>query len=508
MQNAMTIQQVNIKKYTCVLSIALLCLCNAHAEKAPVISKPNIIVILADDLGWGSLGCYGAPISLIKTPNIDRLANEGARFTNAHSAASVCTPSRYGMMTGRYCWRSSLKSGNVADDGKLLIETERPTMASILKGNGYNTAMIGKWHLGFGSKTPADFTEPLRPGPVDLGFNYFYGLPSNHGDPAGIYIDTAEDEKGERFNKVEGLRSNVVAPFGQTVYKKPFWGIDAPQRVDEDVMPLLTQKAIDWMQLQKNEVPFFLYFTPVAVHVPITPSKDTSGTSPAGVYGDWIHELDLSIGKILDYLDKNGLAGNTMIIFTADNGGDRYGMGAEAIKSGLNINGHWKGGKHSIYEGGLRAPYLVRWPNKVPAQHVSDDPICLVDTLATVAAAAGAPLPHLSQGAEDSFNLLPVFLNQKQQTPIRSILVGHSTSGVYSITQGSWKWIEGIPANPKANKSDRRSEETNAQLYNLEQDPAETKDLIAEHPDIAQKLAIILKQYRDQGYSRETKQAE
>ena len=240
------------------------------------------MIILSDDLGFGSLNSYGANEQLIRTPSIDRLVREGRRFTDANAPSSVCTPTRYGLLTGRYCWRTSLRHGVLGITSPWHFETGRPTIASLLKSVGYRTAAIGKWHLGYGTgKT--DYTRPLDPGPLDVGFDYHFGVPQNHGDATGIYV---------RNRRAVGLRSNRVEPFGRTPYGRQFLGFDAPHRVDENVMDELTTDAVEWLRKQHPETPFFLYFAPVAIHFPYTPSEETRGASDVGVYGDWIHELD------------------------------------------------------------------------------------------------------------------------------------------------------------------------------------------------------------------------
>lgn len=488
------------------LALALcLAVMPVHTSRAATEGKPNILYILADDLGWGSVGCYGVDPNLVQTPNIDRLAKEGRRFTDAYVSASICTPSRYSMLTGRYCWRTELKFEVINQKDPMLIEPGRPTIASALQSQGYATAVIGKWHLGFGSTKPVDYTKDLSPGPRDIGFDYFYGLASNHGDSTGVYLDTEANERGEMVSRVHGLRSPNMTPFGKSAYGAPYVGLDAPQRVDENVMSDLTDKAISWMgRQQKAGKPFFLYFSPVAVHGPVTPSEATKGTSKAGPYGDWIHELDRSVGRLLEELDKRKLADNTLVVFTSDNGGEDRGFAKEeraSIALGLKMNGDWRAGKHSVYEGGMRVPFLARWPGKVPSGTVSSEPFCLIDTFATLAALTGAPLPPKEQGAEDSFNMLPAFLGQTYSGPLRPALIGHSGWGVYSVRQGQWKWIEGkyAPAKePKMNKI-----EFHPQLYNLAEDPGETRDVIAEHPEIAAKLAALLETWRQQGHSRQ-----
>ena len=466
--------------------------------------KPNIIVILADDLGWGSSGCYGADEALLRTPAIDRLAREGRRFSQAYVTASICTPSRYSFLTGRYCWRGPLKFEVIGKNDPLLIENGRPTVASMLKHSGYSTAVIGKWHLGFGATKPVDYTAPLRPGPLETGFDYFYGLASNHGDATGVYLDTVTNASGDAVVMVEGLRSKRLEPFGKTSYGGQYVGLDAPQRDNEDVMPRFTQKAVDWIDAQrKNHKPFFLYFSPVAVHSPSTPSDKTQDTSKAGVYGDWIHELDRSVGQLTSALDRMGITENTLLVFTSDNGGESRNFARDerkAITEGLKINGHLRAGKHSVFEGGMRVPFIVRWPKRVPAGSVSGEPVSLVDMFATFAGLTGAGMPSPSDGAEDSHNVLPAFFGEVSAKPLRPAIVGHSGWGVFSIRKGPWKWIEGKYAT--RNRPKGSGDQFEPQLYNLDEDPGETRNVLLDHPEIAAELASLLETWRQQGHSR------
>ena len=474
-----------------------------RAAERPAASRPNIVVILADDLGWGSLNCYGAPKKLVRTPNCDRLANEGIRFTDANTPSSVCSPTRYALLTGRYCWRTSLQHEVLGTVAPLHIETSRPTIASLLKKHGYRTAAVGKWHLGYGSSAKCDYTAELTPGPLDIGFDYHFAVPSNHGDNTGVFVEN---------RRVVGLRSNKLDPskYGKTFYGRgSFLGLDAPQRVDEEVMDMLTRKAVAWLEQQEAGKPFFLYFTPVTVHRPVTPSAKTKGSSAAGPYGDWIAELDASVGGILDALDRKGLAKDTLVIFTSDNGGvivepaQADSPEGQAAKAGLVINGPWRARKHSVYQGGFRVPFLARWPGKIAAGAVSDETISLVDMLATTAAIVGEPLPPRTEAAEDSYNVLPSLLGNKPDRPIRDAIVVHSADGNFAIRQGPWKWIEGkahpdtLPGALKA-----RAGEFHSQLYNLVDDPAEKNDVLDKHPDVAKRLEALLSKYRQQGYSR------
>jgi len=475
------------------LGLGALTMSQPAAGAKPAGAKPNIVIILADDLGWGSVGCYGADPKLVRTPNIDRLAQEGRRFTDANTASSVCSPTRYALLTGRCCWRTSLKYEVLNVNAPLHIEPTRPTIASMLKQLGYRTAVVGKWHLGYQSEK-TDYTQPLRPGPQDVGFDYQFAVPSNHGDATGVFIE------GER---VAGLRSTTLSP-GK--YKNRMGrnqlGLDAPQRVDEDVMPTLTDKAAAWLRQQEPGKPFFLYYAPVSVHNPITPSAKTRGSSPAGAYGDWIHELDHSVGAVLAALDEKGLAKDTLVLFTSDNGGEFFGEEqAAAQAAGLKPMGPFKGDKHTVWEGGFRVPYIVRWPGRVPADTVCDEMISLTDTFATIAAFVGVPLPPVKDAAEDSFNVLPAWLGQKHKSPLRPHMIVHSADGVFAVRRGPWKWIEGKSSKPKPPEA--RRDEFHPQLYHLGSDIGEAVDVQDSNPAVVAELNALLNRCRERGYSRE-----
>jgi len=487
------------KQILFLILIALFCLPVTYGTEQAK-ERPNIVIILSDDYGYGSAVCYGANPKLIQTPNIDRLAKEGRRFTDANTTSSVCSPTRYSLLTGRYCWRTSLKHEVLSTTAPLLIEPGRINLASMLKKHGYRTAAIGKWHLGYGDQPKTDFTKELKPGPLEIGFDYHFGVPSNHGDITGVYVEN---------HKVWGLRSGKLNPEskGRNFKNKPFIGLDAPHRVDEEVMPFLTRKAVEWIEAQSKDRPFFLYFTPVAVHNPVTPSAKTKGTSRAGAYGDWIHELDLSVGCILEALDRRGVTDNTVVLFTSDNGGvnkpSKPCEATDALKAGLKISGPFRGGKHDVWNGGFRVPYLVRWPGHVPAGTVCDEMLSLVDTLATIAALIGEPLPPKEVGAEDSYNMLPAWLGTNT-APIRRDLILHSADGNFAIRRGPWKWIEGDyhPAT-KLGALRLRADQFHQQLYNLKQDISESHDVLQNHPETARELEVLLNRYRDGAYSRE-----
>lgn len=471
-------------------------------------AKPNVVVILSDDYGWGSAGCYGANPELVSTPNLDRLATEGRRFTDANTTSSVCSPTRYSMMTGRYCWRTSLISEVLSTLAPLHIETTRLTMASMLKSQGYNCAAVGKWHLGYGTAERCDYTKELKPGPLEIGFDYHFSVPSNHGDMAGVYV---ENHWVLGLNKESPSQpSPPYVTMGQQK-GKPTKTLDlnAPKRVDENVMETLTDKTVNWINQQSAEKPFFVYFTPVAVHNPITPSKATAGKSKGGPFCDFISDLDLSVGRVLDALDQKGFAKNTLVIFTSDNGGVNKPENAnlvqtDAQKAGLKPVGPFRGGKHDVWEGGFRVPYLVRWPGHVPAGTVCDETISIVDTLASVAKITGYALPKVSEGAEDSFDVSKAWLGEKYEGSLRPDVIVHSADGVFAIRKGPHKWIEGVPADdvkPAAKKA--HVSQHKRMLYDLKADIAEEKEISAGHPEVVKELEALLNRYRDGGYSRE-----
>jgi arylsulfatase A-like enzyme len=445
-------------------------------------AKPNIVVILADDFGWGSASCYGA--SGVQTPNIDRIAKEGRLFTHAYAPGSVCSPTRYGIMTGRYYWRTSVKDGKVLPvNAPLHIEPTRLTLASLCRGQGYKTAAFGKWHLGMTEARVTDWKVPLKPGPLQVGFDYYFGTAANIGNGPQTFIEN------ERL--VEGAGGNASWPHDR-------------------VMESVTAKATTWIE-QNHGQPFFVYFAPNAVHEPIVPGAKFTG-SPLGKYGDFIRELDWSVGQILDTLDRLKLADDTLLIFTSDNGGVVNPNNADAsaaMKAGLKINGSLRGGKHSEWEGGFREPFIVRWPSKTPAGTVSNQVICLTDLLATFAGILSVPLPK--GNAEDSFDISRAFTERSPGVPVRDPVILQAADATYAIRTGDWKFIE--RANPPAFASTRNARKTAQaakkqakqladELYNLKNDPYETKDVMAGNEKRAAAMKKLLVNSRDRGYTR------
>ncbi len=393
--------------------------------------RPNIVYVLADDLGWGDLECYNAR-SAIHTPNANRLASEGMRFEDMHSTSAVCTPSRYSILTGRYCWRSSLKKGVLNGDSPNLIEMDRLTVPAMLKSLGYHTAGFGKWHLGLGAAATTDFRKPLRPGPLDHGFDHYFGIPASLDMPPYLYF---EDD-----HAVEQPTSSTP---GSKEPRGVFWrgGPQSPHLRLEEVLPTVTGKAVEYIEARAKlpAQPFFLYLPLTAPHTPWLPLREYQGKSRAGDYGDFVAEVDSMLGRVTAALERTGLANNTLLIFTSDNGADW--KPEDEARFAHRANADWRGEKADIWEAGHRIPFMVRWPGRIRPGTVNRELGSLVDLMATVAAVTGFALP--TQAAEDSFNLLPVFLGTNTR-PVRDSLVMHSNDGMFALRQGNWKLEEGL----------------------------------------------------------------
>jgi arylsulfatase A len=462
-------------------------------------TRPNIIFILADDFGYSSLNCYGADKSLVRTPHINRLAEKGMSFTQAYTAASVCSPTRYSFITGRYPWRSPMKYGVWGVNSPLLPDPDRTTIADWLKERGYHTAAIGKWHLGYGKTGKLEeYTKTLKPGPLELGFDYHFGVPQNHGDRLGVYIEN---------DHIYGLRSKKIQPYSKTFYGPAYEGFDAPQRINSETMETLTGKTIDWLSMQSSETPFFLYFAPVAVHHPITPSDYTRGMSDCGPYGDFIQDLDWSVGRIIETLEYKGLLENSIIIFTSDNGGEipqnkPESPEIQAINAGLKINGNLRGDKHTIWEGGTRVPFIVYWPGKVKEGVVSENIIAVMDVFATIADITGDGLPEDKDVAPDSYSFFSSLMG-KMDTPARTSLVTADMHGMQAIRMGDWKLIDNtLPEELPEARRKRIKMPMELQLYKLSEDPAESHNACDQHPEIVKMLAEELSRIRTRESSR------
>lgn len=457
-----------------------------HAADAPK-PKPNIVVILADDLGYGDLGCYGA--TKVKTPNIDRLASAGMRFTDAHSPSAVCSPTRYGLLTGRYAWRTRLKSGVCQPNDGLLIEQGRTTLASLLKNQGYATAVVGKWHLGFGDMKP-NWNGELKPGPLEVGFDYYFGIPVVNMWQPVVFVEN---------HRVVGLDPSdpisKVLPYsmiGGTAARIPLEHIDVPQ----------TEKAVAWIESVPKSTPLFLFFATNTIHEPCLPHPRFKDTSECGPRGDCINEHDWCVGQILDALDRTGRAKDTLVIYSSDNGGvGPYVNGKSPLegprKGDHSPNGDLRGRKWRNYEGGHRVPFIVRWPGHTPAGTASSELVCLTDVLATCSELVGVPLPD--DAGEDSFSFLPLILG-KQRTKPYGPLIMHDVEGAFAVREGSWKLMVGLGGDDKAPAPS--AAEPTGQLYNLGDDLGETKDLYTQKPEVVARLSALLQKIRNDGRSR------
>lgn len=450
---------------------------------------PNVVYILADDLGWGDLGCYNRD-SAIPTPHADRLAREGIRFTDMHSPSSVCTPTRYGILTGRYAWRTRLERGVLWGYSPNLIEPGRMTVASLLRQHGYRTAAIGKWHLGLGEHEKTDYSRPLRPGPLDHGFEYFFGIPASLDmDP---YLWVENDRAVEApTHRIEGRNQ----PRG--VFWRP--GAIAPSFRLEEVLSTLTGRAVRYIRAQSPERPFFLYVALTSPHTPWLPGPAFRGKSKAGDYGDFVAETDDALGRILQALDETGLGKDTLVIFTSDNGA--HWTPEDKARYAHRANAGWRGMKADIWEAGHRVPFLARWPGRIPAGTTSDYLGCLTDLAATLAELLGVELPP--EAAEDSFSMLGALLGRKDLKP-RPAVVLHSSEGMFAIREGPWKLIRGLGSGgfSEPRLVEAKASEPAGQLYHLGRDPGETLNLYKKHPETVARLETLLEDVRRKGRSR------
>lgn len=468
-----------------------------EAKKVVQTRLPNIIFILADDLGSGDLGAYN-PESKVKTPHMDRLAKEGMRFTDAHSPSSVCTPTRYATLTGRYAWRSRLKSGVLWGYSPMLIEEGRETIPSMLKKKGYHTAGVGKWHLGLGNAKKTDYSKPLTPGPVSVGFDYYFGIPASLDMDPYVYIENDRPVQMPT-EKVAGSKHRRQGGGG-------FWraGPVGPDFKHIEVLPKTTEKAKQWLKtraMTRDARPFFLYLPMSAPHTPWLPTEEFRGKSGAGYYGDFVRMVDHNVGEILKVLDEHKLVENTMVVMTSDNG-SHWPVG-DIKKYGHAANLHYRGQKADIHEGGHRVPLLVRWPAKVKGGAVVDHTVCLTDFYSTIADIVGHELKK--DEAEDSFTLMPVLKNSKYKTAVRPATVHHSLSGMFAIRQGDWKLILGRGSGgfTAPRKVKPKAGEPKGQLYHLGKDPTEQNNVYAEHPEVVKALTALLNRYKETGRSRD-----
>lgn len=441
---------------------------------AAAVPMPNIVIVLADDFGYGDAACFDPQHSKIPTPHIDRLAREGMMFTSAHSSAAVCTPTRYGLLTGRYNWRSPLQEGVIKPFGAPLISEDRLTIGGMLKRQGYHTACIGKWHLGWewarNGKTVV-FDQPIGGGPLTRGFDHYFGVDvPNYPPYTFIENDRVTALPTDTVPRSVAVKANVTVN-----------GAMAPGWRFEEILPTLAAKAAAYIdQRAETGHPFFLFFALTTPHHPFTPSERFAGKSGISAIGDLVMETDWALGEVMTALERNGLAGNTLVIFCADNG--HIGRFVEPFQqAGHRVSGPFRGYKASIWEGGHRVPFVARWPGLVKPGSQCAQLISLNDCMATCAEITGVQLP--ANAAEDSFSLMPLLKGEDR--PIRAAVVSHSADGIFAIQRGEWKLIAG----------------RQVALYNLATDIGETKNLSAQHPETVAELTALLKKYVGDGRS-------
>lgn len=478
-------------------------------------NRPNIVIILADDLGYGDVGAYH-PASKIPTPHLDRLAREGTRFLDAHTPCGVCSPTRYGLLTGRYPWRTELKTQVLWPWDRPLIEAERLTLPKMLKSKGYRTAMFGKWHLGWdwattdGSKVNAQvrvgdpqreirneftkkilFDRPVAQGPTTRGFDYYFGVDLPNFPP---YTFIENDRL-----LAPPTEAKPDAMFGWPGPMAPGWKL-------EGVLPEITRRAVRYIEESaKRSEPYFVYFPMTGPHTPIAPSDEFLGKSQAGKYGDFVYQCDWSVGQVMEAIRKSGTAEDTIVIFTSDNGPEN--LTYPVLKEhGHSSMGPLRGAKRMLWEGGHRVPFLAWGPGRIPAGRVEKEVICLTDLMRTVAALVGHPLPKDS--AEDSFDIRAALFGERRSKPIREATVHHSMNNEYALRQGDWVYLESENSAHGAAEPEWWRERNGVvkhtqpgELFHLAEDLKETKNLYAQYPERVREMKALLEKYKNEGRS-------
>jgi arylsulfatase A-like enzyme len=485
--------------------------------KAAEGGRPNIVLIYADDLGYGDVSCYGA--TKITTPNIDRIASEGVRFTNAHCSSATCTPSRYSLLTGEYAWRRK-GTGVLPGDAKLIIQPGRTTLPSMMKKAGYATGVVGKWHLGLGAQN-LDWNGDITPGPLDIGFDYCFLIPATGDRVPCVFV---ENRRVVGLDPNDPIQVSFSRPVGndptgrehpELLKMKPSHGHDqtivngisrigymsggkSARWVDEETADTLTGKAVGFIEKHEDE-PFFLYFATHDIHVPRVPNPRFAGKSGLGPRGDAILQLDWCAGAIAKTLDRLNLTDNTILIFTSDNGpvvDDGYRDQAVEKLNGHTPAGPLRGGKYSNFDAGTRVPFIVRWPGHVKPG-LSSAMVSQIDFLTSFATLTGQTLSP--EDAPDSLNLLPALLGQTQTG--RDYVVEHAD--VLSLIEGTWKHIEpGQGPRMNTNTNTELGNDPAPQLYDLSTDLGEKHNVAPAHPEIVEELSALLKKIRSDGRTR------
>ncbi|VGO20794.1 sulfatase family protein [Pontiella sulfatireligans] len=488
-------KKINIQILSTIAASAVMSVADGHREAKPPEGRPNIIFILADDMGVGDVSGLNAQAKLA-TPHLDAMIRGGMKFTDAHTSSAVCTPTRYGLLTGRYNWRSELKGMVVNGYGKAVIAPDRSIVADILKSKGYKTAMIGKWHLGLNWKTKdgspitdwtppkmddkIDFTQPFTGGPLDCGFDTYYGINASLDFPPYTFLN------GDRVTVVPTeLRPRQGRKKNDTLQLMMRGGLQVPGFRPEKVLQHFSEKAVAYIEAQQEGVPFFLYLPLNSPHTPVVPREEFKGTSQCGIYGDFVQEADWTVGQIVMALEKTGLLENTLLIFSADNGASRVSFSLEKEEQfDHHPSGIYRGRKGDLHEGGHRVPFIVQWPAAITPGTACDVPCNLNDFYATCAELVGKPLADTE--AEDSFSMVPL-LKGRSGGYSRTSMVHHDYSGQFGFRDGPWKL--------KYNRGG------NYELHDLSADPAEKKNLYKTHPERVELMAKMLTKIVEDGRS-------
>jgi len=455
----------------------------ADAVEAP---PPKIVLILADDLGIGDPTCYN-PASKIPTPHIDRIASEGMRLTDAHSPSSVCSPTRYALLTGRYAWRGALARDVLWGDSPNLIELDRHTLPEVLATRGYTSAIVGKWHLGLGEPPKTDWSAPLRPGPLEHGFDEFFGIAGALDMSPYVYVD-GDRPVAELDSELEG---GDLRRFGGEGFWRP--GPAAKGFRHERVLPDTTDRLIDFVERRTRDhpdEPFLAFFSLTAPHTPWVPNEEFQGKTGAGWYGDFVAEIDHEVGRVLDTLDRLEIADETLVVFTSDNGAHWTSEDIEEFGHLANLD--YRGQKADIWEGGHRVPFLVRWPGRIAAGSVRDELFCLTDLFPTFVALAGGRMPE--GAAEDGVDQTALWLGEELEAPPRDQIFHHAFDGMLAVRRGRWKLIAGLGSGgfTYPYRELPSPGEPPGQLYDLVEDRLETKNLWDEEPKVRDELLKLL----------------